>query len=302
MNRKIDQKSVIKGHFDYEHVVMGKSTNLSNDDYQKLIARDVRLQRLMEALPNAKGKMLDIGCGGGTITNCLAHKFSKLKLYGCDISSSAIAVAQATSHTQVEFSVMKNNKFPYKNEMFDICVCFDVLEHVPDPDKYLSETRRVLKKGGVIFFAIPCEGERFSLTWLLQKLKIGSHLTYKHVGHIHPEFTHQHIIELIKKQKFKVISLSYSEHFITQCVRFFRFILPKELLELVMGSNSAEKYYDRSIIQKSQTRERKDFFMIVRMIWLKLGMIFDAIENTETRIFKDSGFAAWKIFVFAERG
>lgn len=300
MKRKIDTSSRSCGHFDYEHVVMGKSTALDNADYRLLISKDVRLQRLFNALHIKRGNILDIGCGGGTITNCLLYKFPAMHVYGCDISKSAIAVANSTP-TSAKFSVMKNNEFPYKNEMFDACICFDVLEHVPDPDTYISETKRVLKKGGKLFFAIPCEGQPFSLTWILQKLKFGNHLTNKHIGHIHPEFTHEYIMQLMEKHGLRIISISYSEHFVTQCVRFIRFILPKELLELVVGAKHAETYYDRSIVKEPKNKKSKDMLMIVRILWLKLSVLFDAIEHTEARILKQHGFAAWKIFVLATR-
>ena len=287
--------------FNYETVVMGKSTDFKDEDYESLIARDVRLQRLIESLPIIKGKMLDIGCGGGTITNCLAYKYPKMKLYGCDISKTAIRLARKSQPARAIFFVISDDKFPYKSNYFDACICFDVLEHVPDPEKFIAETKRVLKRGGVIFFAVPCEGQPWSLTWILQKLTIGDKLTYKHVGHIHPEFNHAYIEGLFKKHGFRISSVTYSEHFLTQCVRFIRFILPKELLELFLGTRRAEAYYDRSIVRSQHIREHCGAVMAIRDLWLRMAPPFDFIEHVEATLGKHNEFTAWKMLLLAKK-
>lgn len=287
--------------FDYETVVMGKSTGYIDTDYRQMIARDVRLNRLFTNIPRQAGNVLDIGCGGGTITNCIAFQYKKAHVYGCDVSKTAVTIAQKSATRGEKFAVIKHSKFPYKTNTFDLCVCFDVLEHVPDVHQFMRETKRVLKSDGRIFFAIPCEGEPWSLTWWLQKLHIGDRLTYKHVGHIHPEFTHEYIRRLFQMYGFDVQRITYSEHFVTQCLRFIRFILPKELLERMIGTGRAEKYYDRSIVRETRRPPRKNFFMYVREIWLRLSVVFDAMENTEDRLFAYSGFAAWKMIVLATK-
>jgi hypothetical protein len=133
-------------------------------------------------------------------------------------------------------------------------------------------------------------------------MRIGHTLTYKHVGHIHPEFTHAYIRKVFAKNKFDVISVSYSEHFITQCVRFIRFILPKEALELIFGSKHAEKYYDRAIVTKERQHEaKKGMLSTVRNAWLAFGVVFDAIERTEASLLRHWPVAAWKILVYAQK-
>lgn len=286
--------------FNYETIVMGKSVHMTGEDYVELIKRDVRLQRLVEVLALKQGKLLDIGCGGGTITNCLAYVYPKMHHFGCDISAHAIDVAKKTAPKRAEFSVMSKKKFPYKRNTFDVCICFDVLEHVPDLRLFLAETRRVLKKHGILFFAIPCEGQPWSLTWFLMKLRIGHRLTYKHVGHIHPEFTHTYVRNLFQEYNFNISSVTYSEHFITQCTRFIRFILPKEILELIMGSR-AEKYYDSSLVKGNSSTPALDSVMITRIVWLWFGKVFDLVENIETRVFKHVEFSAWKMLIYATK-
>lgn len=299
MKKKLTTDAAL-GHFDYETVVMGMEAGNSND-YDAFALRDVRLKRLKETVRFGKSTILDIGCGGGTITNFLAHTYPQSRVYGCDVSRQAIRLAKKYGQPRTWFGVIKNGKFPYKSNFFDACICFDVLEHVPDVAMFLSETRRVLKKGGIIYFAIPCEGQFFSLTWFLQKLRFGDTLTYKHVGHIHPEFTHRYVRRLFEQNKFTVLHITYAEHFLTQCVRFIRFILPKEALEFFLGSHRAEKYYDRSIVTASTERKPGGFFVMLRRLWLGFGVVFDLIENADALLFKHIPFTAWKVLLYAKK-
>jgi 2-polyprenyl-3-methyl-5-hydroxy-6-metoxy-1,4-benzoquinol methylase len=286
--------------FDYEDVIMGLDTKAAFDEGQ-VSGTDVRLTRLLEAFPTMKGKVLDVGSGGGSITEYLARVYPKTNVYGADVSVAAIGLAKRNPQSRASYSVIRKGKLAYQSNTFDVCVCFDVLEHVPDMNDFLSEIHRVLKKGGVFFMAVPCEGQFMSLTWLLMRFGVGNHLTYKHVGHIHPEFTHEFIKGLLVGHGFSIGRVSFSEHFITQCVRFIRFILPKELLELVIGSKKASGYYDRGVLRNQKKRKTIDIFMLLRKIWLGLGVVFDFIEHAEARIFKRTGFAAWKLIIESKK-
>ncbi|MEK7801706.1 MAG: methyltransferase domain-containing protein, partial [Pseudomonadota bacterium] len=157
MKKKPRKNVKNQSNFDYEDVIMGMETG-GIDTHDGILARDVRLKRLVEYVDIPGGSILDIGCGGGTITNFLADTYPNTRVSGCDISKSAISIAKKHAHKRTSFGVIADGKFPYKDKFFDACICFDVLEHVPDPDLFLSETKRVLKKGGLIYFAVPCEG------------------------------------------------------------------------------------------------------------------------------------------------
>lgn len=297
--KKTSRKNIKnQSNFDYEDAIMGMEAG-GIDTHDGILARDVRLKRLVEYIDVPRGTILDIGCGGGTITNFLANTYPNTRVFGCDISKKAISVAKKNAPKRAAFGVIVNGRFPYKDKFFDACICFDVLEHVPDADLFLSETKRVLKKGGLIYFAIPCEGQPWSLTWFLQKLHFGDKLTYKHVGHIHPEFTHSYIRGLFKKHGFRIQSVTYSEHFLTQCIRFIRFIIPKELLEFVMGTSSAQRYYDRALVGQGRGRPPSGVIAWVRKLWLKFGVVFDTIENAESHLLKQRAFTAWKMLVLA---
>src|SRR3989344_4360689 len=167
--------------FNYEETFMGVWEK-KPESFLVRFKDDYRLRSLIKTISSGKMRLLDIGSGGGTLTESLPYYFPKAKIYGCDISTSAISYAKKLGSGKVSYGIIKNKKFPYRNSFFDVCICFDVLEHVSDVDFFLREVRRVLKKNGNFFLIVPCEGERFTYTWFFRKLNIGKNLTYRYFG------------------------------------------------------------------------------------------------------------------------
>ena len=98
-------------------------------------------------------RALDIGCGGGF----LAEEFATLGCLVSGIDPSAESIAQARSHAarsglQIDYHVAAGEMIPYEDASFDIVYCCDVLEHVDDLQRVISESARVLKSGGVYLF------------------------------------------------------------------------------------------------------------------------------------------------------
>ena len=98
-------------------------------------------------------KVLDVGCGGGF----LSEELSKigLNVTGVDPSSESIRVAREhaiNSGLDIEYRESYGEKLPFDDGIFDMVFCCDVLEHVSDVNKVISEIARVLKRGGLFFF------------------------------------------------------------------------------------------------------------------------------------------------------
>jgi 2-polyprenyl-6-hydroxyphenyl methylase/3-demethylubiquinone-9 3-methyltransferase len=97
--------------------------------------------------------VLDLGCAGGFMAEALAEKGAKVT--GIDPAGLAIAAAKdhaAISGLDIAYDVGVGEALPYGDEAFDIVVCVDVLEHVSDLARVLSEVARVLKPGGEFLF------------------------------------------------------------------------------------------------------------------------------------------------------
>ena len=101
-----------------------------------------------------KGKTaLDVGCGGGI----LAEEFAAagFKVTGIDPSENSLHTAK--QHAQysgltIDYKVGYGEHLEFEDNAFDTVYCCDVLEHVRDLPKCVSEISRVLKSGGVFFY------------------------------------------------------------------------------------------------------------------------------------------------------
>lgn len=95
---------------------------------------------------NITGTTLDIGCGSKPYESL----FRTDKYIGMDIEVSG------HKHTNSNIDVFYNGtEIPFKDDSFDSIVCFEVLEHVFNPDAFLKEAIRVLKSGGSAIFTVP---------------------------------------------------------------------------------------------------------------------------------------------------
>ena len=99
-------------------------------------------------------KVLDCGCGPGTISVGLAKAVAPGELQGVDIEASQIAMAQAAAqaggHDNAHFQVADGTSLPFADNTFDVAHCHAVLMHVPKLDQVLAELKRVLRPGGIL--------------------------------------------------------------------------------------------------------------------------------------------------------
>ena len=98
-------------------------------------------------------RVLDIGCGGGF----LAEEFAALgcRVTGVDPSPASVSAARAHAAGRglgIDYRVGAGEALPAPDAAFAVACCCDVLEHVSDLDRVISETARVLRPGGLYLF------------------------------------------------------------------------------------------------------------------------------------------------------
>ncbi|HEY5260208.1 MAG TPA: bifunctional 2-polyprenyl-6-hydroxyphenol methylase/3-demethylubiquinol 3-O-methyltransferase UbiG, partial [Rhabdochlamydiaceae bacterium] len=97
------------------------------------------------------GRILDVGCGAGFLTNYLASR--GFSVHGVDLSPSTLEIAEAQNITgTAEYKLGNADALPYPNSTFDAVTAMDLLEHVENPEAVIAEASRVLKPGGLFFF------------------------------------------------------------------------------------------------------------------------------------------------------
>jgi 2-polyprenyl-6-hydroxyphenyl methylase/3-demethylubiquinone-9 3-methyltransferase len=98
-------------------------------------------------------RALDIGCGGGF----LSEEFALLGFAVVGVDPSSVSIDTARDHAaerglSIDYQVGSGEQLPAEDSVFDVVYCCDVLEHVSDLDRVLSETARVMKPGGLYLF------------------------------------------------------------------------------------------------------------------------------------------------------
>ena len=99
-------------------------------------------------------RLLDFGCGPGTISVGLAKAVAPGEMHGVDMDEAQIAMARSITASQGQnnaiFHVGDITDLEFEDNFFDVAHCRSVLMHVPDTAAVLSEVKRVLKPGGII--------------------------------------------------------------------------------------------------------------------------------------------------------
>ena len=140
--------------------ISGSSSEKYTHGHHASVVAAHAVRRASEAaafvLPQLKSPMrvLDFGCGPGTISVDLAeHLLPDGSIVGIDYSDAVIAQAKSNAAekgvTNAEFAVNSIYETGYDADSFDAAYAHQVLQHLSEPVRALTEARRVLKPGGI---------------------------------------------------------------------------------------------------------------------------------------------------------
>ena len=105
--------------------------------------------------PVAEKKVLDVGCGGGILSESLAQRGADVT--GIDMGDAPLGVAklhQLESGLSISYQKSTAEDFAKNHEnTFDIVTCLEMLEHVPDPSSVINACAIMVKPGGTVFFS-----------------------------------------------------------------------------------------------------------------------------------------------------
>ena len=115
----------------------------------------LRMGFIDEQLNLAGRKVLDVGCGGGILTEAMAHRGAEVS--GIDMGEAPLAVAKLhllESNLIVDYQQASAEDYAHTMQSaYSVITCLEMLEHVPDPASVLKACYEMLEPGGHLFLS-----------------------------------------------------------------------------------------------------------------------------------------------------
>ncbi|WP_027966890.1 bifunctional 2-polyprenyl-6-hydroxyphenol methylase/3-demethylubiquinol 3-O-methyltransferase UbiG [Halomonas halocynthiae] len=100
-------------------------------------------------------KVIDVGCGGGILSESMAHRGAEVT--GIDLGEAPLAVARQHAQqagVEVDYQRISVEEMAEQHAAeFDVVTCLEMLEHVPDPASVVRACMQLVKPGGQVFFS-----------------------------------------------------------------------------------------------------------------------------------------------------
>lgn len=115
----------------------------------------LRMKFITDQVDLKNKKVLDVGCGGGILTESLAQAGAVTS--GLDLAEDSILVAKQhakDNNLAIDYINQSVEELAdSQSEQFDVICCMEMLEHVPDPSSIITSCSKLLKPGGHAFFS-----------------------------------------------------------------------------------------------------------------------------------------------------
>jgi ubiquinone/menaquinone biosynthesis C-methylase UbiE len=185
-------------------------------------------KKLELSLKNAKHMILDAGCGTGWLS--YEHSRNLKNVVAIDAAKDRVEISK--THRAFEVCRADVASLPFRSDVFDSVICYDVLEHIPDYLKALRDFRKVLKSKGLLVIAVP--NRKGSYTLIHDRLM---HFRKRTLG-CDPRFDHIQLLDYktflssLASEGFKVCNTTNIEFLAPLLYNFRRLRIAKELSEI----------------------------------------------------------------------
>jgi len=131
---------------------------------------DERKRRVLALASLYRGRVrnfLDIGCGDGTFSLLLKEVLGAQEAHGVEISPLACALSMEKGLRVLQLDIDEIERLPYADATLDLVHAGQVIEHVFETDRFLTEVHRVLKPEGICILSTPNLGSWYNRVALL---------------------------------------------------------------------------------------------------------------------------------------
>lgn len=238
-----------------------------------------------------KEKVLEIGCGRGFYLKTLKTVWPDLRVIGIDINQKYLDKARAfLGSLDVKLTVGDATKLPFKNQTFDRIIASEVLEHIVDDERAISEIYRVLRPRGIAIITVPNKNYPFGWDPVNRVLERVFHwhipsniwwLAGIWADHVRL-YNEEELRDKMEKKRFKVEKVWHTTHY---CLPFSHFLL------YGIGKNLVEKGFCRSL-NRFENKNNKPFLSKILLWPIK------AIDKLNRN---DSKFSSMNLIVLARK-
>lgn len=209
------KKKLIKNLIKYYKYTLGlKDVEKRIEDRIRRVRAKNTMNKLSKVTSLKNKLLLDVGSGWGEFTYEARRRGAIA--YGIEPDPELLDISSTLISGVFVRGVAEY--LPFKDETFDILICYTVLEHVMDVEKSIKEMLRVLKRGGILYLVVPnymfpYEGH-YKIWWIPMMPKIIAKLYLKLINRPNKFIEHINyttaigILNELKKYKVKIINLT----------------------------------------------------------------------------------------------
>lgn len=159
---------------------------------------DYRDKVIFSFIEERHKRIADLGCGEGITLGKLQRTFTGREIVGVDLSDENVEICRSFGLNVVHSNI---RSLPFPDKSFDLCLLLEVLEHVDEWQRVLSEAYRALDDGGRLIILVPFD--RNFLLARLATLKIKE--AFYNPGHVR-QWRPKELRSLLEKSGFSVIA------------------------------------------------------------------------------------------------
>lgn len=111
--------------------------------------------KIVRNLKQEPENILDVGCGTGYFAHLLKVMYPNAKVYGVDISNTALSIGKEKYKEIIFIKADAEVKLPFRDNTFDLVISGEHIEHIRDIDQNLLEINRVMRIRGTLIITTP---------------------------------------------------------------------------------------------------------------------------------------------------